>query len=68
MELKKIREANNMTQSELAERINVTQGVISMWEIGLCNPGLDNVMKLAQTLHCSIDELLKDPNKEESNE
>ena len=47
-----------MTQAELAEDCGVTQGVVSMWEIGLCNPGLDNIRKLARILAVTVDELI----------
>ena len=61
MKLKEIRESKNLTQSELADSVGVTQGVVSMWEIGLCKPALDNIKKIAAALGVTVDELLADP-------
>ena len=33
--LKNLREKNNLTQEQMAERINVTRQAVSRWETGL---------------------------------
>ena len=57
-QLKELREAKNMTQTELAERLGVTQGVISQWENGLTSPKLCMVKQIIAELDCTADELI----------
>ena len=40
--LKNLREKNNLTQEQMAERINVTRQAVSRWETGLTQPNPDN--------------------------
>lgn len=47
----------NMTQTELAERVGVKQGTISAYESGAATPGVENLIRLADALNCSLDEL-----------
>lgn len=49
---------NNLTQEELAHRMNVTQGAISQWINGISTPRLYNLNKLAQILSCSISDIV----------
>ncbi|MBQ6518314.1 MAG: helix-turn-helix transcriptional regulator [Anaerolineaceae bacterium] len=65
LKLKEIREKKNMTQTELAEKLGVTQGTISMWEIGLCNPTFGNLNKLAFELNVKVDELIGEEYEQE---
>ena len=51
---------NNLTQAQLAETIGVTPNCITQWESGARKPDIINLKKLANILHCSTDELLKD--------
>jgi transcriptional regulator with XRE-family HTH domain len=53
----------NLTQAQLADKAGVTQGAISMIERGERVPSLDVLVKIADTLGCTIDELIR---KEES--
>ena len=48
-----------MNQSELAAKLGVTQEAVSQWENGTSKPRTDTLIKLAETLECTIDELLK---------
>lgn len=62
--LKRKRLECNMTQTELAEKVGVTQGAIWQWENGKADPSLENLKKMATFMGCTIDELLgetKDP-------
>lgn len=54
--IKKRREAG-LTQSELAEKINVSQPTIAMWENGGAMPTAAKLPHLAEALNCTIDEL-----------
>lgn len=51
---------NNLTQSELAEKIGVTQFIISCYERGFKIPNFDTAKRLAKTLNVSLDYLADD--------
>lgn len=52
------REAINLTQTKLAEKMGVTQGAVALWEKEETFPSTNKLPKLAKELNCSIDELL----------
>ena len=58
MNLKKIREARNITQMELAAKIDVPQSTIASWETGRAFPRAEKLPAIAKALGCTIDELL----------
>lgn len=69
--IKEIRLVNNMKQSDLADRLNVTQATVSGWESGRRTPDLETVRRIAELFDCSIDELLgneKAPTVEQNGE
>lgn len=68
MNISNARERQGMAQSELAERLKVTQGAISQWETGKAKPRADMLIKLAGILNCTVDELLKEETEGEGNE
>ncbi|MCM1060632.1 MAG: helix-turn-helix domain-containing protein [Eubacterium sp.] len=53
------RRLSNMKQSELANRISVTQATLSEYESGKATPSFEIVIKIADTLSCTIDELVQ---------
>jgi len=55
--LKLLREARNITQARLAELLEVSPRVYNRWEKGGNIPHFDTVMKLADILQVSLDEL-----------
>ena len=57
MNLKKIREGDNITQTELAELIGVHQQTISRWETGRVMPQTQSLIKLAHILGGSVFEI-----------
>lgn len=58
MEIKRLREAAGLRQYELAERMGVKQASVSAWESGQAMPSAANLLKLADILDCSVDEIL----------
>ena len=58
MEIKKLREAAGLRQYELAERMGVKQASVSAWESGQAMPSAANLLKLADILDCTVDEIL----------
>ena len=59
LNLRKQREARELTQEKLAERANLDPTYISGIERGLRNPGIKNVAKLARALGFTTAELCK---------
>ena len=55
--LKLLREARNITQARLAELLGVSPRVYNRWEKGGNIPHFDTVMKVADILQVSLDEL-----------
>ena len=62
-----LRKEKGMTQSELAEKMNVTDKAVSKWERDLSCPDINTISKLADVLEVSVDELLQAKKKEYSN-
>ena len=58
MAIKNLRERHGLSQINLANILNVTQGAVSQWESGQSKPRADVLIKLSRILDCSIDELL----------
>ena len=56
--LKGLRKQNHMTQTDLAERLNVTQTAISQWETGRTRPDQELLGKIASIFSVSVDYLL----------
>lgn len=54
-----LRKELNLNQSELAERIGVTNKAISRWETGRGYPDIETLPKLSEVLHVSIPDLLE---------
>lgn len=53
------RKAKNMTQVDLAIKLQVTDKAISRWERGLGSPDINSIEQLAEELDVSIAELMK---------
>jgi len=56
--LKELRIEKGLGQIELANAISVSKGIISLWENGLREPKLSNLIVLAQYFQVSIDYLV----------
>ena len=56
--IRELREKANVSQRELAEHLNVTQGTLSSWETGRYRPNPDTLRQLADYFDVSIDHLL----------
>lgn len=56
--LRNLRKKNNMTQEELAERLNVSLGVVSKWERGASEPELASLVAIAEAFRVSVDALI----------
>lgn len=56
--LVELRKSHNMSQEELAEKLNVSRQAVSKWERSESSPDTDNLIQLASIYNMSIDELL----------
>lgn len=54
----KCRKSKNMTQAELAEKLNITDRAISKWETGKGMPDSSIMLELCNELDISVNELL----------
>jgi putative transcriptional regulator len=57
MKLKLARIEKNLTQQELADRVDVTRQTIGLIEKGNYNPTLNLCIKIAKALDCTLDQI-----------
>lgn len=58
LRIKELREELQLTQKEVAEKIDNVQRNVSNWENGTSEPDCENLVKLAELFGVSVDELL----------
>ena len=56
--LKLLRQEKNLGQIELAKILGVSKGIISLWENGLREPTLSNLIAISKYFKISIDYLV----------
>ena len=61
--LKMLREANHLTRSEMAKKLNITSQAYANYENGNRKPNMDMIIKLADFFNVSTDFLLGRSNK-----
>ena len=59
MRIKELRRAAGLTQTQLAENVGVTQGMVAAWEQGANFPRADKLPALAKALGVTINDLYK---------
>ncbi len=57
--IKAEREKLNLSQDELAQRMNISRQAISKWETGKSYPDIEKILKLSEVFNLSLDELVK---------
>ena len=50
----------NMTQEDLAEKLNVSRQTVSKWELDAAQPEMDKAIELCRLFNCSLDNLFRD--------
>lgn len=58
--LRKIRKAKGMTMKQLGDAVGVSESMIGMIETDNRNPGFELMLKLAEELDCTIDDLINE--------
>ena len=56
--IKKLRKENNLSQEELAEKLNVSRQSVSKWESNSAYPEMDKIIQISNMFNVGIDELL----------
>jgi transcriptional regulator with XRE-family HTH domain len=59
--IRSIREKNNLTQEQFAERVHVTRQAVSRWENGETQPDTEQLKTLSRVFGVSINTLLGSP-------
>ena len=57
--LQNLRKIKNMSQEELAEKLNVSRQAVSKWESGSGYPETEKIISICEIFECSMDELVK---------
>ena len=65
--IKNLREDNDLTQKQVAEKLNISQRAYSHYEGGSRNIPLNILIQLADIYNCSVDYLLDRTDKKELN-
>ena len=64
--LKELREANKLTQEDVATHLNISRQSVSQWEKGTSSPDIDNLVLLSKMYHITLDELVTGVEPKES--
>ncbi len=65
--IKTLRKQHNMTQDELAEKLNISSQAVSKWENGRNMPDITLLLDIADCFNVTVDELLKGIKKSTGN-
>lgn len=65
-----LRKTKNLTQDEVAEKLNVTRQTVSKWETNQSSPDFDKIVPICELFEIGVEELLtgKKEEKQEKNE
>ena len=56
--IKELREKQNLTQSGLAKKLNITRSAVNAWEMGISVPNVEKLVELSSLFTVSVDYLL----------
>lgn len=56
--IKQLRISNNLTQADLAKKLNITRSSVNAWEMGISTPSTTYIIELSQLFKVSTDYLL----------
>lgn len=54
-----LRKRDNITQEQLAEKLDVSRQSVSKWESDTTYPEMDKLIQLCQMFHCNMDDLVQ---------
>lgn len=56
--IKELREANGLTQAQMARKISVTRSTVNAWEMGTNKPSIDKLSDIADLFQVTTDYLI----------
>jgi len=56
--IRELRKINVITQMELCRELDISQGTLSLWENGICEPDHKSLLRLRDFFNVSVDYLL----------
>lgn len=56
--MRKVRKNQHLTETDVANKLNVSRGSINSYERGKCEPGLDMLIGISKVLHVTPNQLL----------
>ncbi len=62
-----LRKQKNLSQEEVAEKLNVTRQTVSKWETNQSTPDFDKIIPICELFEISTEELLTGKKVEEKN-
>ena len=65
--LKTLRKQVKLTQTQIAEKLNISQQAYASWERGVKKPTQENLVKIAQVLNVTVDYLVGNSDEEFTN-
>lgn len=54
-----LRQKNNWSQTELADKLRLTRSSVNAWELGISSPSTSTIIQLTSLFHVSADYLLE---------
>ena len=58
-----LREKNNLTQTDLANRLRISRSAVNAWEMSLSAPSINNIIEMSKVFHVTTDYLLSSTEK-----
>lgn len=58
MTIKELMKEKHITQDTLAERLNCSQGAVSMWCTGKSYPHITTIMKMAEVMGVPVEDIV----------
>ena len=55
----RVRQDNNLSQEEFAEKVGVTRQAVSRWEMGISVPSINTLILISEIFNVSIDAMVK---------
>lgn len=58
--LSKLRKKHNLSQEQLAEKLNMSRQAVSKWESGSSYPDMATIIEICKILNCTINDIMDD--------
>lgn len=58
-----LREKNDMTQTDLANKLGISRSAVNSWEMSLSSPSITNIIEMSQIFNVTADYILSTSNK-----